>query len=354
MFKPNRCLIGLVLLLATIGSATFAVGSPNAQAACSPPATTYGSDTLNLSVPSAGTYTLWVRMQAPATSSNQFMLQVNGGTCFNAGGSATMPLNTWTWVNFQNGNGGQVMQTPLNAGSNSLVLIGTEPKTVVDTVLALASTTCVPTGLGTNCTSEQTAPSGGTSTGTSTSGTAMAQATANSHLPAVALATGGTVLTPNGTSVQLSKTVEVSPVVISGMAIKEAKYYLNKRLVYTATKAPFTYKLSPNHLLAGSYNLATTTVYTSGESVTTSEKVVIVHPWYENTAILLEDYWWAIVVGLAIVGYALWWVIFRKRSAVVDPMPVPVLPPFERPARAQPEPTVVQPGVYPPDDMSGL
>jgi len=350
----RRATITLLLVIATLGTG-LVVATPSAKAACSPPATTYGTDTVSLSVPSSGSYVLWVRMQAPSATSNQFMLQVNGGTCFNAGGSANMPLNTWTWINYQNGNGGQVMQAQLNAGNNSLALIGTQPNVVVDTVLALASTSCVPTGLGTNCTTLQSSPSGGASTGGTSGGTVSAQSIVDSHLPAVALSSGGTVLTPNGTSVQLSTPVEVTPISIPGKTIKEAKYYLNNHLIYTATKSPYTYKLSPDHLLAGTYTLTATTVYTSGETATTSEKIVIAHPWYKNASILLLDYWWLIILALALIGFGLWWVVFRKRAvAPIDPTPVPVLPPFERPAQTQADPAVVQPGVYKADDKTQL
>ena len=329
------------------------------EAACSAPATTYGSDTVNLSVPSAGTYTLWVRMQAPSTSSNQFMLQVNGGSCFNVGGNAAMPLNTWTWVNYQNGSSSQVMQASLVAGNNSLVLIGTQPKVVVDTVLALASSSCVPTGLGTNCTTSQTGPStsGGSTTPTA-GGSAAVQAIANAHLPAVALSSNGTALTPNGTTVQLSKPVVVSPAYVPGKTIKEARYYLNNRLVYTAKTSPYTYKLDTNQLLNGQYTLTATTVYTTGETASMSEKITISHPWYKNVAIATLNYWWLVLLTVALIGFGMWWVVFRRRGPVSLPAETPAQAPLPTPAPptmpTQTETAVVQPGVYPPEEKTDL
>jgi chitodextrinase len=129
-----------------------------ASAACTPTGTTYGTDTMTVSAPTASTYNVWVRMQAPATTSNSIMLQVDGGTCYNVGGLATMPLNTWTWVNYQNGSTSSTMQSALTAGSHSLELIGTKQGVQIDNVLLLTDAGCIPTGLGTNCTTNQPAP----------------------------------------------------------------------------------------------------------------------------------------------------------------------------------------------------
>jgi fibronectin type 3 domain-containing protein len=147
-----------VVSLLTIASFLLIKATPLAEAACSPPATTYGTDTMTVSVPAAATYNVWVRMQAPAATSNSIMLQVDGGTCYNVGGNASMPLNTWTWVNYQNASSTQTMQSSLTAGSHSLELIGTQAGVSVDNILLLNDATCVPTGTGTNCTPAITTP----------------------------------------------------------------------------------------------------------------------------------------------------------------------------------------------------
>jgi hypothetical protein len=155
-------IVPALILLAAVS--VFTIISPSiAHAACSPPATTYGTDTMSYTVSSPTTYYVWVRMQAPSSTEDSAMLQVDGGSCYNIGGSSSMPLNTWTWVNYQNGSSSQVISIPLTAGTHSLEIIFTEPSVSVDKILLLGDGTCVPTdsgtNFGTNCTPATTLPS---------------------------------------------------------------------------------------------------------------------------------------------------------------------------------------------------
>ncbi|HSW85859.1 MAG TPA: hypothetical protein VLF79_04630, partial [Candidatus Saccharimonadales bacterium] len=131
---------------------------PASAAACVPPATIYGTDTMSVSAPTTGTYNVWIRMLAPTATSNSIMLQVDSSSCFNAGGSTSIPTNSWTWVNYQNGSSSQVMQIALTSGSHSLQLIGTTQGVEIDNILLLSDPNCVPTGNGSNCTTNQPAP----------------------------------------------------------------------------------------------------------------------------------------------------------------------------------------------------
>jgi hypothetical protein len=97
-------------------------------------------------------------MQAPTATSNTMTLQVDGGGCYKVGGSTTMPVGSWTWVNYQNGSASQVMQLPLTAGNHSFVVTGTTPGVSLDNLLLLSDSTCVPTGFGTNCTTAAVIP----------------------------------------------------------------------------------------------------------------------------------------------------------------------------------------------------
>ena len=145
-------LFGGVLLLKTPSIAR--------AAACSPPATTFGTDTLSINVQTAGTYNIWTRLEAPATTSNQIMLQVDSSNCFNVGGLSSMPLNTWTWVDYQNGSTSSLDQVTLTAGAHTLKFIGTETGVSVDRVILLSPTDpCAPpTGTGDTCTPAPTPP----------------------------------------------------------------------------------------------------------------------------------------------------------------------------------------------------
>src|SRR5580700_9656801 len=123
-----RKVAGILSLGSLLAMASFLLATaPAASAACSPPATTYGTDTLSVSAPVATTYDVWVRMQVPSAADSSVMLQVDGGTCYNVGGGSAITPNTWTWVNYQNGSTAQVMQTSLTAGAHSLEFIGTDP-----------------------------------------------------------------------------------------------------------------------------------------------------------------------------------------------------------------------------------
>jgi hypothetical protein len=167
--------ISLLSFVSLLGVAGFLLSvAPTANAACSPPATTYGTDTLTATAPTATTYNLWVRMQVPSTNASSLMLQVDGGTCYNVGGGSAITPSTWTWVNYQNGSAAQVMQASLTAGNHSLELIGISPGVEVDSVLLLANASCIPTGTGSNCTTGQPAPTAPTLTASAASSTTVA------------------------------------------------------------------------------------------------------------------------------------------------------------------------------------
>jgi len=176
------------------------VRTPLVDAACG--AATYGTDTMSVTVPTSTTYNVWVRMQVPSTSENSIMLQVDGGTCFNVGGSSSITPSTWTWVDYQNGSTSQTMQLPsLAAGTHSLELLGTDPGVEIDSVLLLNDVNCVPTGLGTNCTTNQPIPTAPTLSATATGQTSVALSwtgSTDSQGPGLA----GYYLLRNGTQIQ--------------------------------------------------------------------------------------------------------------------------------------------------------
>jgi len=287
-------------------------------AACQLPANNYGTDTLSISVPNTISYTIWVRIQAPSETDNTILLQINGTTCFNVGGGSTMPLNSLTWVNYQNGVSSQPMQIQLSAGSSSLELIGNAPGVAVDSILALGDPNCVPTGLGTNCTIDQPAPTkpppGGTSTspsgtsGGSGSGVASSK-TSTATLPKVALSASGTTLSPNNSQTTLTNPVTVQPTYTQGLTIKKVRYYLNKKLVYVATRSPFTYYLNTNKLSNGRYTLLSDTTYTSGQSVEVSQVIVVKHSFFKNLGIIFRNNLVTILILLFIAILVSWLVI---------------------------------------------
>jgi Bacterial Ig domain/Fibronectin type III domain len=124
-----------------------------ADAACAnTPDSTKGTDTQTINVTSAGTYTVWSRILAPDTTNNSYYLQVDGGCAVNVGDSSSIPANTWTWVNYQDGTSNSVTTVSLTAGSHQIVMTGREPGLGVDRLLFLSDPNCVPTSTGDNCT----------------------------------------------------------------------------------------------------------------------------------------------------------------------------------------------------------
>ncbi|MEI9914276.1 MAG: Ig-like domain-containing protein [Candidatus Saccharibacteria bacterium] len=159
--KNSRHKYGRFLKISAVSVIVFALAaslsllnSHNVQADCSP-ATNNGTDTLTFSTPSSVTttqnYYLWTRILVP-TSTDTVQASVDGGTCYSIGGSSSVVANTWTWVNYANGQTGTPVQVSLTPGSHTLKYYGTAANTGIDKVLLLTSNNCgTPVGDGSNC-----------------------------------------------------------------------------------------------------------------------------------------------------------------------------------------------------------
>lgn len=130
----------------------FLAGNRPALAAdsCTPPATTYGSDTVTVTIPLTTTYTIWTRLQAPTGSTSTVLLDVDGTTCYNVGGAAE-PASTWNWINYSDADTSSTIQLSLSEGNHSFEFIGTSPSVEIDRIEALNDSTCTPLGTGDNC-----------------------------------------------------------------------------------------------------------------------------------------------------------------------------------------------------------
>jgi fibronectin type 3 domain-containing protein len=155
---------------------------------CTPPATTYGTDTMTLNIPSAGSYTIWTRMQIPSTTDANILMNIDNTDCFNVGGySVYFPVNTWTWIKYSDADGYVANTATLTAGNHTLTLTGIDPGVSIDRIEALADPTCTPTGTGDNCTpaADTTAPTvnmTSPATATTVSGTPTITATAKDNV----------------------------------------------------------------------------------------------------------------------------------------------------------------------------
>ncbi len=60
----------------------------------------YGSVTMNVNIPVSGEYVVWARILMAAPSATALLLEVGGNTCYSVG-NASLPANTWIWINYQ-------------------------------------------------------------------------------------------------------------------------------------------------------------------------------------------------------------------------------------------------------------
>lgn len=150
-----------LLLISAIALLLFTLLFVNGhtQAACASFPTDKGTATSTVNVPAVGTYYIWSRNRTSSSTSNAYYLQVDNSSsnCFTVG-DATIPNNTWTWVNYQNGNTSSRMSVNLSAGSHSFKLYGVDSSLQVDRLILTSDSACTPSGTGDNCSSSSTDP----------------------------------------------------------------------------------------------------------------------------------------------------------------------------------------------------
>lgn len=124
------------------------ISSVSVSNGCTVPQGIIGSVSYTVSIPQ-GTYKTWVRIKAPNSTNNSLYVTTNGTCNAVLGDSTSIPIDQWTWINTD------ATSTPVSAsvtGSSSTVTImGREAGVKLDRALFLADT-CVPTGVGDNCT----------------------------------------------------------------------------------------------------------------------------------------------------------------------------------------------------------
>jgi len=100
---------------------------------CSSQASSYGSDTLSVSVPKTNNYIVWIHLVSPLKISyvnlvgtyNPLFVIIDGNKpCYKVGGSPNMPINTWIWVNYLNNNPSQLFRVSLTKGNHHLIIVG--------------------------------------------------------------------------------------------------------------------------------------------------------------------------------------------------------------------------------------
>lgn len=113
-----------------------------------------GIATYSVTLPTSGNYKLWIQMKGNGDNANSLFAQLDGLYCVKAGDLAGMPMGSWEWIDYQNGNTANKMPMPIiAAGLHIITLIGNavEPGVAVDRLLLTKDTTCTPTGSGDAC-----------------------------------------------------------------------------------------------------------------------------------------------------------------------------------------------------------
>lgn len=218
------------------------------SAACTnnAPATTYGQVTQTVNVSTAGTYRVWSRIKAPDTSANSYYFEVDGGCAYNVGDSASIPANTWTWINYQDGTTSAPIDVTLTAGSHTLTYTGKEANVQLDKVLLLTDTACVPTGFGDNC------------------------ATVDSTSPTVSVTAPASGALVNGT-------VNITANASDASGISKVEFLIDGTLKGTDTTSAYTYGWASTLVSNGSHTITVKAYDTVGNVATSSGVTVTVN-----------------------------------------------------------------------------
>ena len=109
----------------------------------------FGTITSTVDVPTNGTYKVWARMSTPDSNNNAVQVQIDDGSIAKLG-DAAIPANTWTWIDYKNGDKNNKATYDLSAGSHEIKLTGIESSVKIDRII-LTDETCQPTDTGENC-----------------------------------------------------------------------------------------------------------------------------------------------------------------------------------------------------------
>lgn len=239
----SRVLVASILVLAGL-SATNVI-SQNASAACSALPTDRGTVTATVNVQTAGTYRVWSRIKAPDTTNNSYLMQIDDTTCnVVVGDSASIPANTWTWVDYQGGTSTSKTNVVLTAGNHVFTLAGREDNVQLDRVILTQDTACVPTGNGDNCSDPADLTGPVTNVTAPTSGATI---------------TGTYNMTANATDAS---------------GIKNVQFYIDNNLVLTDTTSPYAYSFNSALLSNGSHTFKVIATDNSPQSNTTTSSTI--------------------------------------------------------------------------------
>lgn len=221
--KVMRSIVTLLAFVTVVGGIALSP-APAHAAACAAPSKSYGTATMQLNIPVAGTYSLWTRMNVPDATNNSYLMEVDGTQCYVVGDSG-ITAKTWTWVNHQNATAGSRISMNLSAGTHTIKAIGREPSVKFDRILAVSDQNCTPTTLGDNC-----------------------MATTDTVKPTVTLTQPDALASVNGV-------VAIKATASDNVGVSKVEFYIQNALKATSTVAPYEYKWDTKSVVDGSYTI---------------------------------------------------------------------------------------------------
>jgi len=249
----------------------------SAQTTCPSVPSNTGSVTFSTTIPADGTYKIWTRMRPNSSdvNANSFFLQIGNQCAVKVGdNTAALPVNTWTWVDFRDGDTTQKTIFALSQGSQTLKIIGNEANVHVDKILLITGDDpCIPLNEGNNCTIAATPTLTPTSqpptltplpTGIPTSTPPVSNDTIK---PTVS------ITNPlNGAVVSRRSTVSITALASDNVAIDHVTFSVggNTSTDYTA---PYSYSWSVSGKPNSSYTITTTAYDTSNNTATQTIRV---------------------------------------------------------------------------------
>ncbi len=239
--------LALSLLLVSLYSIGGGASSVSAQtcATTTAPATTFGQVNQSVTVSQSGTYRVWSRLKAPSTTNNSYYLQIDRGCAINVGDAAAIPVNSWTWVNYKNGNTTAFIDVTLSGGTHQLTYTGKEHDVQLDRVLLVGNLACVPTGIGDNC------------------------ASVDSGAPAVSVSAPA-----SGASIPAGSTVTVAANATDNVGVAKVDFYIDGAYKGTDTAAAYAYSWNTTGAAIGTHTL-TARAYDAAGNTTTSSAVSV-------------------------------------------------------------------------------
>ena len=225
--------LAIVALTAQI---LFMSKASTVHAACSSAAQTYGIVTGSFTVSDTGTYRVWSRLirNTTNTSADSYILEIDNTYCGIVVGDSSLPMSAWTWVDSRDGNPTSKINVNLTSGTHSYKLYGREVGVGVDKLIFTKDTTCVPIGIGDNCT-----------------------VTPDTTPPTVSITSPTAGQTVSGTAT-------ITAAASDNIGVTKVEVYINDLLMGADTSSPYTFSWNTNGYSNGNQTIRATAYDAAG------------------------------------------------------------------------------------------